>query len=238
MQFEITKTNTEDFKTLREKRGIWAVKHYLHRWYEYKGEEHFAKYRKKHNRTFIEVATHQHLVDQIKPFFGLQQIGTKILFDEIEGYGVMQKWWPVIGTVKQREFMAQWVSTENLLELFKICLFDGVIGGLDRHGNNVLVLPDKTLLTIDDEDVFYGKLRIWIKFDKDIKRMTYFAWLRNQKKIEEVVESIKSNKEKILEIADCPVMRDNEEFKFYDVLKNNLDNIDFIYSETIRQLLL
>ena len=231
-------STSEGFTITNERRGIYAVKKYLHRWATYQGEDVFLKFRKKHNRTYKEVCHHQHLVDEMKPLFGLKKIGTRVVYDEVETWGVMQKWWPVIGTVKQREFMPQWVSEAAWAEVLKICIFDGVIGGLDRHGNNVLVLQDKSLLTIDDEDVFYDKLRVWVKFDKDIKTKVYLNYLKHQDYFAKYVQVLRRATPRILEVADHPVMHDNEQYPFYKILRTNLDNIEDIAQETIRQLLL
>lgn len=227
-----------------DKRGIHPVKQYLHRRGILDGESVFIKYRRKHNRTYKEVAYHQYIVDEIKTFFELQKMRTRIINDPVEGYGIIQIWYKVIGTVKQREFMNEWLSDENLKELVKITIFDGAIGGLDRHGNNVIVLPDKTLLTIDDEDVFYGNLdnhgkqRVWVKFDKDIKRMMYMVYLRNKQWFDDYVDRVQARSADILKIADCDVMKTNEQYPFYSILENNLKNLKSIYQETIRQFLL
>ncbi|HEY0819791.1 MAG TPA: hypothetical protein VGD46_13490 [Rhizobacter sp.] len=228
----------DSFTIVKEKRGIHVVKQYLHRWVDWHGERHFQKFRRKHNRTYIEVAHHQHLVDQMKPLFGLQKIGTHVVYDDKEGYGVMQRWHPVIATVKMRPYMDQWLSEQTKLELFKICVFDGVIGGLDRHGNNVIVLKDGSLLTIDDEDVFYDKLRVWVKFDRDIKRMVYAAAQRQPHYVAAYREHLKKKAALILAVADHPVMHANEQYPFYSILQGNLGRIDEIVDETLRQMLL
>lgn len=228
------------FKLLRERRGEWAVKQYVHQWYTYQGEEVFIKFRHKHNRTKEEVATHQHIVDELKPLFLLRQIGTKVVHHKVEGIGVMQKWWPNRGTVKMRPMFQYWVDERGLFELLKICLFDGIIGSLDRHGNNVLVLMDRGLLTIDDEDVFYplmGMWRTWVKFDKDLKRMAYMCYLRNQLLYEKYVEKVRLHAEEILKVADCPVMKTNPQYEFYRVLTGNLKGLSGIAQITVRQLL-
>jgi len=165
-------------------------------------------------------------------------MNTQIVFSEIEGYGIMLDWHETIGTVKMREIMGEWLNPTNLNELFKMCIFDGVIGGLDRHGNNVIVKTDKTLLTIDDEDVFYDKLRVWIKFDKDIKRMIYFNYIKNKEYFDEYIKRLSANKEKILEVANLPIMKTNPTYPYFDILKRNLDGLNAIYTDTIRQLLL
>ncbi len=237
-EMPILKLNKDELKNVKEKRSVWAVKKYLHRWGNYNGEEVFIKFRGKHNRTYKEVAFHQYIVDELKVLFELNKMGTKIVYDDIEGYGIMQKWWKNLGTIKDRNVMPIWICDKNLIEMMKICIFDGLIGGLDRHGNNVLVLEDNSLLTIDDEDVFYDKLRVWIKFDKDIKRTVYLHWLARREFFAGYIERLKQNTKKMLEFADCEVMRGNEQYKFYEIFENNLSRIDEIYKETVRQLLL
>lgn len=226
------------FTVVKEKRGIHVVKQYLHRWVDWDGERYFQKFRRKHNRTYIEVAHHQHLADLMKPLFGLKPIGTHVVLDEVEGYGVMQRWHPVIGTVKMRLYHDRWLCEQAKLELFKICVFDGVIGGLDRHGNNVIVLKDGSLLTIDDEDVFYDKLRVWVKFDRDIKRMVYQAAIRQPHYVQAYRAHLKSKADAILAVADHPVMHANTQYPFYQILQGNLARIDEIVDETLRQMLL
>ena len=245
-QLEVKSVNKSMFKNIVDKRGINAVKRYVHRHGTYDcennyinlstgrflvtGDKCFLKFRKKHNRNTMQVSSHQHIVDLCKPIFGLKQIGTSLLHDEVEGYCVLQIWHEVIGTIKQREFMHKWVNDENLLELFKICVFDGVFGSLDRHGNNVVIMTDNTLLTIDDEDQFYPLPRDWIKFDKDIRKMIYMNALKHQDNITIWLEGIKTDEIR----AICKSGLDEE---FYQTVIKNLSILKDILKETYLQLL-
>lgn len=243
---EILPITPDQFTFLKEYRSDHWIKEYVHRWMDYNGVEVFMKFRRKHNRTKIEVAYHQHLVDEMKPYFGLTRMGTRVVEDPKEGIGVMQIWAKNnLGTMKQPQNLEKWVCEKKLLEVLRICFFDGIIGGLDRHGNNVIVTKDVELLTIDDEDVFYsrgdkkGDIRVWIKFEQQIKRMVYGAHMKNPTYFPRYVDwFLKNGAPTILQIGDCDVMRGNETYKFYEVLENNVRDAKDIANETIRQLIL
>jgi len=234
--FDILRVDRKDFINLRERRGKYVVKQYLHRWGIYDGESVFVKFRKKHNRSFEEVCAHQFIVDEIKVFFELKKMGTRIVFDKTEGYGIMLKWHKNLGTVKQRELMPQWVSDENLFELLKIVFYDVIIGSLDRHGNNVIVLMDLSLLTIDDEDVFYDSPRTLVKFDNDIRKMMYVEYLRSRKEIFKYIDEVLKNSDKILSIVDKDIMK-VEGRNFYSIIEKNLKNAHALFDKVVLDLL-
>lgn len=246
MKYEIIPITPDKFTFLKEYRSDAWIKEYVHRWMMWGDIEVFMKFRRKHNRTKLEVAHHQHIVDLMKPYFGLTPMKTWLVECPKDGVGVAQTWLQGnLGTMKQPQNMEKWVCDKKLLEVLRICFFDGIIGGLDRHGNNVIVTKDIELVTIDDEDVFYprgdkkGDIRVWIKFEQSIKRMVYMAHMKYPTYFDEYVDwFLKNGAQKCLELADCDVMRNNETYKFYEVLENNIRDAKYVQQETIRQLLL
>jgi hypothetical protein len=209
----------KDMEITDEKRGIHVVKEYLHIHGNYKGEKVFCKFRRKHNRTREEVMYHQFIVEEIKKIVGLQGMGTRMINDVTEGYGVMLNWHDKIGHVKEKKVFKKWVNKYNLMELLKIVFFDAITGGLDRHGGNIIVLPNTTLMSIDDEDVFYDAERRLIKMDKTLRDLMWRTYVNNKPEFDEYVKSFIAKKKEILACADYPIMKP----VFYDILKKHLN---------------
>lgn len=234
----------------REQRCDHHCKRYVHRWYLWKDHTVFVKFRDKGlNRTREEVATHQHLCDQIKLHFELQPVETRIVVDPVEGVGVQQRWWPCAGTINMKGTSRYWMNPRGLFEILKICLFDGTVGSLDRHGNNVIVMEDGRLITIDDEDQFYHNRKRWIKFDKNIRAAAYMILRKYKPQMDAYVKRVHSSAPKILKLADCKVMKADfpdarrgdrakaQNDTFYNILAANVKALPDVYEEMQNQLL-
>jgi len=247
-EVKVHTVSKEILSNLIDKRGEWAVKQYLHRWGTLNGVNVFWKFRKKHNRAYQEVMTHQFIADELKGIFELVKMETRMLYDpeELGNYGIELIWHENKGTVKMRHIMDEWVSDEALTELLKISFFDGVLGSLDRHGNNVIVLNDNKLMTIDDEDIFYdhwdaenNKWNHWLKFDRDIRYMMYMHSIKPDVKTEmdNYVRRVLSRIPEIqLLVAEVKAL--GFWTRPYDeLLLRNLERGEEIWSETVIQLL-
>lgn len=196
-----------DFKQIKlrelniiyELRCNWPVKQYLHIRTETDGVTHFLKFRKKWNRSYSEVSSHQDFADKLKPLFGLKQIGTDLVFDMIEGPAVRQVWWDNKGRINDLKKKLKH-NSKLARDLIKICFFDGIIGSLDRHGNNVLVLNDDDLLSIDDEDLFYYGQKYWIKFSKELRELMHEEWKISKEYLENYYKETISNREEMIKL--------------------------------------
>ncbi len=220
-------------QNLTERRGEFAVKQYVHWRGCYDRVDVFIKFRKKHNRSYEEVAYHQWLVDEIKPIFEIQQMGTRVVQSQVEGYGIMQRWHMNYGTLRQPEMRPYYASAANLVELLKIAFFDAIIGSLDRHGNNVIVLMDRTLLTIDDEDVFYFTPRQIVKFDRKIRRGMEQMYLQSAELMANYRQRVVARSQEILALADFPLMRLG---RYLDVLECNLEDSEGLWDRIMGDL--
>ncbi len=247
---------------LRERRGEWAVKQYVHWRGTYQGDDVFIKFRHKHNRTREEVAYHQ-WCDEIKQYFELNKMSTCVVYNSKEGYGIMQQWWPTYGRLREPPVRPYYAKPENMIELLKISFFDAMIGSLDRHGNNVLCvrgegcglnfkLPttdesvfyqgpgwnapkslDRTLLTIDDEDVFYDKQRPIVRFDATIKRGMVLMLARNKNEMDAYRQRVLAQAESILLLADFELMHRGG---YYHTLENNLKHSEDLWQIVLSDL--
>ena len=101
--------------------------------------------------------------------------------------------------------------------------FDAITGGLDRHGGNIIVLPDTRLMSIDDEDVFYDSERRLIKMDKNLRALMWRALNTYRSEFDSYVKEFIGKKEQILACADYPIMHAKRDgATFYDILAKHL----------------
>lgn len=239
---KINNINLKNEDILFTKRSDWVVKQYLHVHINRDGERYFLKFRKKHNRSYIEVATHQYFADTVKSLFDLKKVGVEVVYDSIEGFAIKQKWHNNIGTVKSlnNSKNTTWATSTNLIELIKICFFDGLIGSLDRHGNNVLVLNDMSLLAIDDEDLFYYEQPHWIKFDKNIRRLLLIEYNDSKELLESYKEKIRGLSTEILDTIETIGNNNDSKIRYWErpyinQFKTAFNNYDLIWSRMIEQ---
>ena len=229
----------DSFTFIRERRSSHVFKSCVHRWYIYQGHEVFVKFRGKKDRTPEEMAVHQCVVDELKALFGLRQIGSRVVFDKVEGFGVMQKWWPNLGTLANGTNREKWFNEEGLFELLKIAVLDHVVGNTDRTKSNVLVLEDGSLLPIDEESVFYAhpeRRGPWAQFHGELNQEMHGCYLRHRVKFEDYVQGLLQKVKEILEVADHPVMKRGNQYTFYDVLHLNATCLKVMAQLAIEQL--
>ena len=229
----ITIIPSENFLLEREVIGRWAVKRYVHWYGRYDSKQVFIKFRKKHNRTWAEVATHQFFADELKPIFGLIKVGMVVVWNPQQGVGIMQNWIENIGTVKQLPVSE--LSAEVGYQLIKIILYDCVIGSLDRHGNNVLVRPDRKLVCIDDEDIFYNDNRVLVKFDKHIKELIKFIAVNCPVFCQDAINHINASKPAIIALCAEVAVQFGWRSIWLKILSENLESVWPLFSAAIDQ---
>jgi len=229
----ITIILSENFLLEREVIGRWAVKRYVHWHGKYDSKQVFIKFRKKHNRTWAEVATHQFFADELKLVCGLNKVGMEVIWNPQHGVGIMQNWIENIGTVKQ--LTTNDLSADIGYQLIKIILYDCVIGSLDRHGNNVLVRSDRQLVCIDDEDIFYNSNRVLVKFDKHIKNVIKTTAITNPVFCQNAINHIIINETTIIDLCRNIAVEYGWRPVWLNVLSENLKSIKSLFALAVSQ---
>jgi hypothetical protein len=86
----------------------------------------------------------------------------------LDGDTALIEWIDHAKTLNEYFSKYNYLTTIELLNLFKIIVLDGFLGNWDRHGNNIIVSMGK-IYAIDNEDIFYKKDK-WVRLSKPIKK--------------------------------------------------------------------
>lgn len=137
-----------------------------------------------------EKSLRQVAADAMKPAFGLPAMGVEAVVDEdLHRAGCLIPWHPHRGHLARVPWQ-EWATAENLRTLVKIGVFDGVIGNNDRVVSNVLVLPNGTLLPIDEGEQEKPGLRLWVKYRRQIRQLMATT-LRDRQWLDEWVRTLR-----------------------------------------------
>lgn len=221
----------------RETRQTFGCKQWVHQWYEKDGVIGFAKFRSFIHRTREETATSQYLADELKKYFGLQELGAFPIRDPKEGMGIMLQWHDDCRTLDQLGFpeSESWWEGYGWLEVLKILFFDGILGNRDRSEKNILVLKDQTILPIDEETIFYNSLQIpWLCLKKEWRKRVKEQHYKRPERFWDYVHRVSKSQTDMVNLA-ADVIGDRKH-KFFLQFQCHARGLECMADLTLRQL--
>lgn len=150
----------------------------------------------------------QHDAEVLKPLFDLRPMGHELVYvTDKQAEGILLRWHEAMGPLHKVP-TRDWVTPPNLAALWRILVFDGVIGNNDRMVSNLLLLKygelpkretDVTILAVDEGEADRSPDR-WVKVSRRFKELLWEA----RDALESLLEGVEHRADRAAAIVERP----------------------------------